>query len=178
MTSEQIFALTPEKAQQALDTLKPRSPAPPDKSPAAARERLAGLKSDDGFLSRYFSGELAAQREMQQLLNSAGADRTERLLAGVTDPTRSDVLDGISAHETVAEIGRLREAGIDDASIEQLLRGEPISKFEHAAITEMQRVLHGDADWVKRFLGGDREAVRQQKLITIALLSGHKSEAA
>lgn len=171
------WSLSPEQAQTALDGMKKQGPAPPANSPAAARMRLAGLHNDQEWLGKYFAGSPAAAKELGDLLERSGSDRTERLLAGAVDPLRSDIVAGVSGRETADEFHRLRQAGIDDDSIRQLMQGEPISEQEYRVLEEYQRQLLGNAEWVKLFLSGDHEAARQMTLVKIAMLNGYKSEA-
>jgi len=171
------WAMNSEQATAALAEMAKRGPAPPEKSPTGARARLVALQTDQEFLGRYFAGSENARQDLEKTLERAGSDRTERLMAGVVDPMRSDVVDGISGHEVIAENDRLRQLGVPDDVIEQGLRTDPVSKFEYDALVEYQRVLLANPDFVRSFLAGEREAVREIAIVKRGLVNGYKEGA-
>lgn len=178
LTAEAISAMTPQQAGDALAKMT-IAPPPAADSPEGARARLAGLQNDQEWLGKYFGGSPAAAKELNDLLERSGSDRTDRLMAGVVNPLHwAAVDDGISERETVAEISRLRSTGLDDAAIAQLLRGEPLATAaEYRAVQAYERALLGDSDFVKSFLAGEQEAVREMTLVKIALNAGFKEAA-
>jgi hypothetical protein len=73
-----------------------------------------------------------------------------------------------SAHAVAAEIPALREIGLSDAVIEELLRDNHTATPEEIALVQRARaVCHSNPEWVRRYLAGDAECRRIATLMAI-----------
>jgi hypothetical protein len=149
-------------------------PPPPPGTPEAAASRLAELQGDLAWRSRLLQG---APRETEEFhsLNAriAEGDPVDAALAMGGDPAHvlsNTSVDGVpSPHMTAMEIPALREIGLSDGIIAELLRGHTCSPAEIAAVRRLKAARHSDPEWVRAFLKGSSEHRREHTLMSIVL---------
>jgi hypothetical protein len=170
------FRATPEQANQALADLTAayRGPAPPatPTDAAGARARMAELAANPKWTSDYLNGNADARQEFSAVtaLISTGND-VDMAMEGVLPEARVDFGPGASLRDQAAAVPVLREIGVGDDAIRQLLSDKPISRQEHQLAEQWRNMHFTDADWTKKYLAGDGEAVRQMTLCNIVLAS-------
>jgi hypothetical protein len=169
-----VWTFTPEQASKQLAEMKATfDGAPPtDKpsTPSEARARLATLGYD--FLSKLEAGDVKTREEFDALTTMATDDKdpVQALLAGVPPPNEIKVGGATTLREMASIIPELRDQGITDGQIAQLLSDKVFMPEEIAAVTRLQTELHGTAAWVQKLLAGDAEARREQMLMSMVLL--------
>jgi hypothetical protein len=151
------------------------APPPPQQgTPAAVATRLAELQADPAWRSRLLQGGLPETQEFHAL-NAliAEGDSIDAALAMGGDPAHvlsNTSIDGIpSPHMTAQEIPALRELGLSDGVIAELLRGHTASPQEVAAVRRLKAARFSDQDWVRAFLKGSAEHKREHTLMCIVL---------
>jgi hypothetical protein len=165
-------------AQKALDAVAaayraastPPVPELAPDTPAAAASKLAALRADRGWSDRLLRGDLAATSEFHALsaLVSKGDD-VDHIMAGTPGLSTLSV-DGVpSPAATAREIQPLRDAGLSDAVIEELLRGHVATPEEVRAVKRLKAARHSDPQWVKAYLSGSAEHRREATLMAIVL---------
>jgi hypothetical protein len=147
--------------------------APPtDKpsTPSEARLRLTTLGRD--FLNRLETGDVKARDEFDALTKMATDDKdpVQALLDGVPPPNEIKVQGATTLREMASLIPSLREDGITDGQIHQLMTDHVFTPEEVAAVQRLQNQLHGTPAWVAKLLAGDAEARREQMLMSMVLL--------
>jgi hypothetical protein len=169
-----IWTFSPEQASKQLAEMKAQfDGAPPtDKpsTPSEARLRLATLGRD--FLNKLEQGDVAARDEFDALNKMAADDKDPiaALIAGQPAPNEVKVAGATTSREMAVAIAQLREAGVTDPQIYQLLSDHVATPEEIAAVQRLQDSLHGTASWTARLLAGDAEARREQILMSCVLL--------
>jgi hypothetical protein len=73
--------------------------------------------------------------------------------------------------DQIAAVGPLREAGIPDDVIKQVLTDAPVSRFEHAAVEQLQRERMNTPEWRAKLMAGDFQTKREATLMSIVLAS-------
>jgi hypothetical protein len=150
----------------------PASPpaAPATSSPAEAASKLAALRSDASWGEKVLKSDPAAVAEMRSLakLVSEGND-LDAMIVAAQDTADTSVGGQLSAKKVAGEITSLREH-LSDGVITELLAGRESTPQEVDAVKRFKAMRHGSAEWVKKFLAGDHEAVRESRLISIVLM--------
>jgi hypothetical protein len=184
------FSLSPEAATAELARLtaefgkQPQpapdtGPTPADRSAAVtARAQLEALKADPAFARRVLAGDAAASAQLNELTTAIaeGSGDADLALAGIHPDQHVDTGSGASLRDQIAAVQPLREAGIDDSVIRQVLEDVPVSRAEYAAAEQLQRQLMGNAEWRARILENDFEAKRQLQLLSVILASRIEGE--
>ena len=172
------FAMTPEQATDTLTAMAAvASPPPPIKPEDAqdARARLDVLSRDKGWADRLFNGDVRTRKEFDDLLGvAAGGDDVGDAIAGIVEePPIFQTTQGgeLPARHVQQTIEALREAGLNDGTIEQAIKLPPVTRADAAMTRAFQSKRHGDAEWVARLLAGDYEAKREFTLMSIILAS-------
>jgi hypothetical protein len=173
------WSMTPDQATAALAAMDAAIHPPPPVVPADAqdaRARLDVLKRDASFANALFSGSIAARKEWDELTaKAAGGDDVGDAVAGIVElavPLFETTANGeLPRRHVEGAIAALRDAGVNDASIEQAINLPPISRAEHAAAVAFKNMRQGDADWVKKLLANDYTARREHTLMCVLLSS-------
>jgi hypothetical protein len=97
-------------------------------------------------------------------------DPIAALIAGRPAPNEVKVAGATTSREMAIAIAQLREEGITDGQLHQLLTDHPATPEEIAAVARLQAQLHGTREWVAKLLAGDAEAKREQLLMSMVLL--------
>jgi hypothetical protein len=166
-------------------TLTPGAPsAPPSVTPnvaATARAKLDGLTSNAEWAGKYLAGDVAARHEFADLTAAiaAGDDVSAAINGTATAPPAMEtVFDGqLPSRATADVVNLLRENGLSDGAIGEAFNGAKISREVAEQARQLQRMRHGDRDWVAQLLSGDHAARREQLLLSI-VLSGEISDRA
>jgi hypothetical protein len=149
-------------------------PPPAPGTPEAAATRLAELQGDPAWRSRLLQGS-RPETEQFHALNAriAEGDPVDAALLMNGDPAHvlpNTSVDGVpSPHMTAQEIPALREIGLSDGVIAELLRGHTCSPQEIAAVRRLKAARFSDQDWVRAFLKGSAEHRREHTLMCIVL---------
>jgi hypothetical protein len=171
---------SPAEATQALADIGRQlrgEPPPADpKDAAAARARLDHLTSDAAWRDRLMQGDIATKKEWTALTETiAVGDPIDAVMAGVNPAgnTQIDFSGGNAASyaDQVKAVPELRSAGMGDDVIKQVLSDQPVSRAEYDAVKSWHDGALRDQDFTRRYLAGDREAVRQMTLASVVLSS-------
>jgi hypothetical protein len=162
-----VTATTPAPAPAATPTV------PTTASPADAAARLASLRSDSAWGAKLIANDAATVKEFNDLAKQACAGNDLDLMI-LSAPDLPDInIDGqLSPKKVAGEIGSLRESGLSDDVIRELLSDRVPTPQEIDATKRFKAMRHGDEAWVKKFLAGDYEAGREAKLMSMILMHG------
>jgi hypothetical protein len=176
-----ISAMTPEQATAALEAkataLRPSSSATPGTA-AEAAQRIDALAKDSGFFNRLMSGNVEARREFSNLtrLISEG-DRAGDVLAGIAQVPEFEVTSGnqLNTHKTIVAVEALREVGLGETGISELLHDETSHSAADVATAARAKVeMLGSEEFRRRYLAGDPEARRMMLVANTILVGGIK----
>lgn len=162
-STAEIATMSPAEAAALLGKLTAAHRAQPTDTPSA---QLAAKQDDPAFRARILAGDLTAIREWEQarLSAKAEADPVAAAMSGTLPEQSSGELRRM-ADDAVA----LRALGMNERVVREMLSGEPVTP-EIRAEAERWKAQHmRDAEWVKRVLANDVEAVRQLHLCSIVL---------
>jgi hypothetical protein len=166
----------------ALDALSPKPALPAATDASTASARLAMLTADEKWRDLYLAGGAAERREFAALTEmiAASDDKVGAILDGVEAAPLIAVTTGQDAtpRALAAAAATLLDAGLTEAAIAQIIEGGKISQHERNLAEEFAARRHGDLEWRKRFLDGDREAQRESLLISALLSADVKEDAA
>ena len=179
MTTDQIYALTPEQAGDALKAMDRAIHPPPSVVPQDAqdaRQQLDLLSRNASWADSLFKGNVETRKQFDALVaKAAAANDTEDMVAGIIEPAAplfETTGDGeLPRHAVEATISGLRDSGLNDASLEQAVNLPPISRAEFMAAQALKARCHGNAEWRGKLLSGDYEATRQHNLLAVLLSS-------
>jgi hypothetical protein len=173
--TDAIVAATPPAAPAApTPPASPSAPAAPSAplSAAEAASKLATLRTDNAWGDRVLRGEpgaLAELRTLSQIISSTGSDLDAFILAAHDQPDIN--IDGqLSPKKVAGEIPALRESGLSDDVITELLAGRTSTRQELDAVKRLQTMRHSSKEWVDKYLAGDHEARRESRLMSIVLM--------
>jgi hypothetical protein len=152
-------------------TVAPAAPAPPS-TPAEAATRLAGLREDKSWADKLLGGKdaatLAEFRSLSKLI--AQGDPIDRAMSGETNLPDVGIDGQLSLAKVASAVPDLREY-LSDGVIKELLSGRQSTPEELAAVKRFQAMRHADPNWVKAYLSGQFEQVRESRLISAVLLA-------
>lgn len=156
----------------------PPSPPPaPAPTPDEAAAKLAELRGSQDWTAKFLAGngpELAEYRKLSEIALNSG-DKITKAMAGMLD----DAPFQDSAHMlNIGTASMLREAGMGNDVIRQVLSGGTVTQQERDAATQVKAKLMGNADFSKRYLAGDAEAKQQMTLLNIVLSSSVQEQRA
>jgi hypothetical protein len=149
-------------AQKALDAVAaayhaasaPPVPESAPETPAAAASKLAALRADPIWSSRLLKGsgpEVAEFHALSALISKG--DEIDVVMSGDPGRTLSNTTQfGVPSPATVAkEIGPLREIGLSDPVIRELISGHTATAGEIAATRRYKA-----ESWLRKFEQGDK----------------------
>jgi hypothetical protein len=140
-----------------------------------ARAALDSRKADPEWGAKIFAGDADANRELRELTaKAAGSD--ESVVAAVMsgEPGRMPTTE---THIMAGTAGMLREVGIHEEIIKQVLKGHEVTEQEYKLVEAWKARHMKDPEFVKRFLNGDVEAREKMTLANITLAGGIKGKA-
>ncbi len=133
----------------------PAAPAPPANATEAAA-RLGALSADKIWADRLLSGDGAATREFHQLSEMvANGDQIDMAMAGPLHSLASGVIPDSSLRVMSEGAAMLREKGLSDGTIRQLLSDQPVSVQEQEAAKVWMNEFRTDRERVRKYLEGD-----------------------
>jgi hypothetical protein len=145
-----------------------QTPALPTNA-AEAVTRLAQLSANENWANAVLSGngpQVAEFKDLQKLI--AAGDNVDKALAGVME-------DGPfqqSGHTlNIGVAATLRDKGIRDEVIREVLSERPVTQQEREMAVRWKADHMGDSEWVKKYMSGEREQVREMTLANIILSS-------
>jgi hypothetical protein len=162
--TEQVQEITQEQAATATATLAERQKNP---------EWNAKLVSvTDGWDVKR---EFKALMEASSKDTSKGGDRLDRIIAGTEKVEMGEVTTGgtLSTANTIRSVESLREAGLSDPQIKQVVSGAQVSRAEYDVVKTMRSDRLGNKDWVTKWLGGDFQAHREMLLMNTVIANGY-----
>jgi hypothetical protein len=153
--------------------------APPPAAPTNSAEAsavLAARVADTAWSDKLLLRDADTTREFNELtaMVADGGSDVDVALSGGALPDLPD--SGLRMMSNTAAM--LHEIGIEPGPIRQLLEGYEISKAEHDAVTALKGQLMRSAEFTKRYLEGEPEAVKRMTLCNIVLSSTIKTEKA
>jgi hypothetical protein len=165
------------KALDAMSRAYSKATAPmPTTDSGQAKAHLETLSNDPAWRAAFLRGSPAARNEFATLTARAAAgDPATEALAGDLPPpgtmeiTGSAVGGKIPARALASEVNALRQAGISDGAIQQLLDGYAMSPYEVEAVSRLKSMRLGDPAFVARYLAGSWAEVREMRLIAAVL---------
>jgi hypothetical protein len=179
MTADQIYSLTPDQATAALAAMDraihpPRSVVPQDAQDARATLDL--LSRDASFARELFGGSIEARKRFDELVaKAAGDDDVGDAVVGIVEPVtplmKVTANGELPRRHVEGAIAALRNAGLNNASIEQAVNLPPISRAEFMQAQALKSQLYGTAEFRSKLLTGDYEATRQHNLLCVLLSS-------
>jgi hypothetical protein len=141
-------------------------PAPTDAQ--AAADRMAQLKDDTAFQERVAARDPEAFAEHTKLWRIAHGMTPEPQPAVNNDDVFKEANARV-ARETEARADLLRQDGLPDESVYQILNGRPIPLAERQWHQQELARLKRDKAWVQRYFEGDREARQQMRTHSAAM---------
>jgi hypothetical protein len=148
----------------------PAAPAPPS-TPAEAATKLATLRGDKAWGDKLLSSDKDTVAEFHTLSKLASqASDIDRVMSGEANLPDLNIEGNLSLAKIAGEIPALRAAGISDPTIRELLEGRESTPAELDAVKQLRAARHSDEAWLKKYLAGDHEAVRESRLISIVLM--------
>jgi hypothetical protein len=186
LTTDQIYAMTPEQATAALAAMDRAIHPPPSVVPQDAqdaRQQLDLLSRNPSWAQSLFSGNLETRKQFDELVaKAAGGDNVGDAIANIVEPAvplfETTVNGELPRRHVEGTIAGLRDAGLNDAAIEQAVNLPPISRAEHAAAEAFWARCKGSAEFRSKLLSGDYEATRQFNLVSVLRSSPIAEDAA
>jgi hypothetical protein len=172
-----------------LASAPPAAAAPAPVDPAQARERLvasARAALDEKFankawVEKFYGGDYAARRSFGHLtatIAGYGDGPTEAgnaFLAaqGPDDPGVAATTGphGMTPRRLQEHVANLFASGLDEKSVDQIMKGKPVSAAEYQAALALRDKFRGDQDFQRRLFAGDQEARKQFTLLSAILAS-------
>ena len=173
------WSMTPEQATAALTAMDAAIHPRPSVVPVDAQDArvtLDLLSRNPGWAESLFRGDLATRKQFDELVaKAAGGDDIGDAIANIVEPVtplfETTANGELPRRHVEGTIAGLRDAGLNDASIEQAVNLPPISRSEFMAAQAFQARLHGTQEWRSKLLSGDYEATRQHNLLCVLLSS-------
>jgi hypothetical protein len=131
----------------------PAAPVVPAE-PAEALARIAQLKADPVWREKWMTGGPTQTREYQALFEVASrvtADPIEAAMAGFLE---NKIVQSSDHIEMIGAANWLRETGISDGVIREILSGKPVTQEAHDAAVRWKADHMRDSDWRNALLGG------------------------
>jgi hypothetical protein len=155
---------------EAAPAAAPAAPEIPG-TPTEAATRLAERRADRSWGEKLISQDASTVAEFHALAKKAseGNDLDLMILAAPDMPDLN--IDGtLSPKKIAGEIGSLRESGLSDDVIKELLTGRTSTVAEVDAVKRFKAMRHSSKEWVDRYLAGDHDARRESMLMSMVLM--------
>jgi len=151
----------------------------------AAAAQLAERLNNPEFVKAYLAGNGPNVREVRTLMEAKNADpasagdRLDKIIAGTAKVEIGETTTGneISTFKAMSAAAGLREVGLNDAQIKQVLAGKPVPKAEYDLVKTMRDDRTGNAEWTAKYLKGDHQARREMTLMNAVIAAGFIEEA-
>ncbi len=178
---DEVSNLTPEQATAKLAELEAAyRGAPPiaePRTPAEARLRLETLSQSKEWADQLLAGNAEARRTFASLteLASQASDRLDGVLNGTAEPQPFEVTtpdNPLSTRDLTSAVEGLRDLGIDDELAAGFAKGEKVSPELYREVEKWKARHMSNADWVKRYMANDKEAVWEMTIANMLLAAG------
>ena len=141
-----------------------------------ARPQLDLLSRNASWADSLFKGNVETRKQFDELVaKAAGGDAVGDAVAGIVEPAlplfETTANGELPRRHVEGAIAGLRDAGLNDASIEQAVNLPPISRAEFMQAQALKSQLYGTAEFRSKLLSGDYEATRQHNLLCVLLSS-------
>jgi hypothetical protein len=173
--SVDVWSMTPDQVAAKLAAIDAAIHPPPPLVPQDAqdaRAQLDLLSRNASWAESLFKGNVETRKQFDELVaKAAGGDAVGDAVAGIvelTPPLFETTANGeLPRRHVEGAIAGLRDAGLNDAAIEQAVNLPPISRAEHAAAEAFWSRCKGSAEFRSKLLSGDYEATRQFNLVSV-----------
>jgi len=146
---------SPINAAIDLTLITPGAPS----TPAAAAAKLKELETNREWGDRLARGDDNTRREFEQLTElAASGDPIDSIMQGIVPNTvELDETNGgkVRARDMVTAVADMRERGIPDRMIREVLSDAKPTLQQHQMGKENQQRRFADAAWVERLRAGD-----------------------
>jgi hypothetical protein len=148
----------------------PAAPSTP-LTPSEAASKLATLRSNAEWGEKVLKSDPGALKELRDLSKQVaeGGD-LDALIVAAADQPDTNVNGELSLKKVAGEIPSLRESGLSDDVIKELLSDRVPTPQEIDAVSRFQKMRHGDQAWVTKYLAGDFDARREGMLMSMVLM--------
>jgi len=185
------FGMSPEAATAALSRMTGEylnapapvaapGPNPEDRTKAAeARVKLEALKADPKWGKQYLAGDVATRKTFEELTEAVaagGGGDADLALLGHHPDGHIDSGNGATLRDMISAVPELREAGVPDDVIKQVLEDRPVSRTERAMTEQLLRERMGNAEWRQKLMSGDYAVKRENLLVSVILASRVEGE--
>jgi hypothetical protein len=154
---------------------------PPESTPVEASNRLSTLTGDKLWVEKLLTKDPATTKEFRDLTElSSKRDSVEIAMAngGTQDYSASGVIPDSDTRIMSETAGMLRGLGIREEVIKSSLAKQEVTQQDYDLAAAWKTQHMKDADFVKKYLAGDVESVRQMMLANILVSSPIKPKAA
>lgn len=175
---------SPEQATAQLAQMKAdfdRQPPLPDPAPtptspeklAAAHHRLEALKATPEWADKLLKNDAAARGEFEVLTKTISeGSKADLALLGILPDNYIEVDNaGASLRDQISAIPQLREAGLGNDVIQQVLTDQPVSRAEYLMVQQLQHERMNTPEWRARLAAGDFATKRESLLMSVVLSS-------
>jgi hypothetical protein len=114
--------------------------------------------------------------ELTAAIAAGGAGDADLALIGHHPDGHVDSGSGATLRDMIAAVPELREAGVSDDVIRQVLEDRPVSRAERALTEQLLRERMGDAEWRQKLMSGDYAVKRENLLMSVILSSRVEGE--
>ena len=135
--------------------------------------------------ARMLAGNGPEASEFRSLMEAksgppTGEDRIAQIINGsIERPSFETVSDGeLSIQNQISSAAWLKEAGISEGAIREVLEGRRCTRAEYDAAKQLGASRMKNAEWVKKLLAGDHDARRELLLLGIIKTAGYEEKAA
>jgi hypothetical protein len=154
-------------------TTTPAAPAPPAAlTQQQAAARLAELRETPEWGAKVLAQDAGALSEFHALSKLVSqSDPIDIIMSGEAAGLPNTGYDGKpSLAATAREIPSLRESGLSDDVIKELLSGRESTPQELDAVKRFKAMRHSSKEWVDRYLRNEHEARRESLLMSMVLM--------
>ena len=151
------------------------TPAATPATPAEAGAKLDALSKNQDWASKVLTGSGPHVREFNDLIaKKSGSDKLDQILNGTIEPPILEtVMPGeLSTRNVMTSVADLREIGLEDAAIRQVVEGKPVSKTEFDAVKRLHADRLGNPEWTAKLLKGGASERRELTLMQVVLAGG------
>ena len=116
-------------------------------------------------------------REFQELVaKKSGGDKLDQILTGTIEPPLFEtVMPGeLSTRNVMTSVADLREIGLEDATIRQVVEGSPVAKAEYDAVKRLHADRLSNQESISKLLKGAAAERRELTLMQTVLAGGYK----
>jgi hypothetical protein len=152
----------------------PGAPPTPPANAQEARTRLDAFVADNGKGALLLAGDVETNRQFSELTAMAAGEDASTVAAAMAG-NLGDMPDS-SLKLKFQTAGMLREIGISEKIIEQVLQGHEVSAEEYKLTEAWKARQMKNPEFVKAYLSGEPEAREKMTLASIILSGGIKGQ--